>query len=91
MARFIGLFFRCVREKRRFNLSLATLILLHQIDIHDPKKYEGGIMASETERAALNNVLKEDLLIHLEFSKRISIGVGGITVIMHMNWIKDGE
>ena len=28
------------------------------IDIHDPKKYEGGIMASETERAALNNVLK---------------------------------
>ena len=28
------------------------------IDIHDPKKYEGGIMASETERVALNNVLK---------------------------------
>ncbi len=28
-------------------------------DIHDPKKYEGGIMASEIERNALNNVLKE--------------------------------
>ena len=28
------------------------------IDIHDPKKYEGGIMASEAERVALNNVLK---------------------------------
>ena len=28
------------------------------IDIHDPKKYEGGIMASEAEREALNNVLK---------------------------------
>ena len=27
-------------------------------DIHDPQKYEGGIMASETERNALNNVLK---------------------------------
>ena len=27
-------------------------------DIHDPKKYEGGIMASETERNSLNNVLK---------------------------------
>jgi len=29
-----------------------------KIDIHDPKKYEGGIMASEKERSALNNVLK---------------------------------
>ena len=28
------------------------------IDIHDPKKFEGGIMASEAERVALNNVLK---------------------------------
>ena len=27
-------------------------------DIHDPKKYEGGIMASDIERKALNNVLK---------------------------------
>ena len=32
------------------------------IDIHDPKKYEGGIMASEIERNALNNVLKERLI-----------------------------
>tara|TARA_B100000945_G_scaffold65129_1_gene48682 strand:+ start:94 stop:939 length:846 start_codon:yes stop_codon:yes gene_type:complete len=28
-------------------------------DIHDPQKYEGGIMASEIERASLKNVLKE--------------------------------
>ena len=28
-------------------------------DIHDPYKYEGGIMASEIERNALNNILKE--------------------------------
>ena len=32
------------------------------IDIHDPKKYEGGIMASKKERDALNNVLKERLI-----------------------------
>ena len=32
------------------------------IDIHDPKKYEGGIMASEIERNALDNVLKERLI-----------------------------
>ena len=29
-----------------------------QLDIHSPQKYEGGIMASKMERAALNNVLK---------------------------------
>ena len=28
------------------------------IDIHSPKKYEGGIMASKIEREALNNVIK---------------------------------
>ena len=28
------------------------------IDIHSPQKYEGGIMASERERKALNNVIK---------------------------------
>ena len=28
------------------------------IDIHSPQKYEGGIMASEKEREALNNVIK---------------------------------
>ena len=28
------------------------------IDIHSPERYEGGIMASEIERIALNNVLK---------------------------------
>ena len=33
-----------------------------QLDIHDPNKYEGGIMASEMERNALNNVLKERLI-----------------------------
>ena len=32
------------------------------IDIHDPQKYEGGIMASEAERNALNNVLKGRLI-----------------------------
>ncbi len=32
------------------------------IDIHDPKKYEGGIMASDIERKALNNVLKGRLI-----------------------------
>ena len=32
------------------------------LDIHDPKKYEGGIMASEKERNALNNVLKGRLI-----------------------------
>jgi len=31
-------------------------------DIHDPNKYEGGIMASEIERNALNNVLKKRLI-----------------------------
>ena len=33
----------------------------HQ-DIHDPKKYEGGIMASAIERKALDNVLKDRLI-----------------------------
>ncbi len=32
------------------------------LDIHDPKKYEGGIMASDIERSTLNNVLKERLI-----------------------------
>ncbi len=31
-------------------------------DIHDPQKYEGGIMASDIERHALNNVLKGRLI-----------------------------
>ena len=39
-----------------FNIAPSNL------DIHDPKKYEGGIMASESERNALNNVLKGKLL-----------------------------
>ena len=39
-----------------FNVAPSNL------DIHDPKKYEGGIMASEVERNALNNVLKERLI-----------------------------
>ena len=39
-----------------FNVAPSSL------DIHDPKKYEGGIMASEIERNALKNVLKERLI-----------------------------
>ena len=39
-----------------FNIALSNL------DIHDPKKYEGGIMASNKERNALNNVLKGRLI-----------------------------
>jgi exodeoxyribonuclease-3 len=39
-----------------FNVAPSNL------DIHDPKKYEGGIMASEIERSALNNVLKGRLI-----------------------------
>ena len=39
-----------------FNVAPSNL------DIHDPKKYEGGIMASEKERSALNNVLKGRLI-----------------------------
>ncbi len=35
-----------------FNIAPSTL------DIHDPNKYDGGIMASEIEKTALNNVLK---------------------------------
>ncbi len=35
-----------------FNIALSDK------DIHDPHKYNGGIMASEIERNALNNVLK---------------------------------
>ena len=44
-----------------FNIAPTNL------DIHDPKKFEGGIMATEIERNALKHVLKEDLLIHFEF------------------------
>ena len=39
-----------------FNIAPSNL------DIHDPQKYEGGIMASEIERNALNNVLKGRLI-----------------------------
>ena len=39
-----------------FNIAPANL------DIHDPKKYQGGIMASEIERDALSNVLKDRLI-----------------------------
>ncbi|MBO8231541.1 exodeoxyribonuclease III [Prochlorococcus marinus str. MU1402] len=39
-----------------FNIAPTAL------DIHDPNKYEGVIMASEMERNALNNVLKERLI-----------------------------
>ena len=63
-----------------FNIAPSNL------DIHDPNKYEGGIMASEIERNALNNVLKGRLLDSFRiFEKTLVIGVGGITVIMRMN------
>ena len=39
-----------------FNIAPSNL------DIHDPKKHEGSIMASEIERNALNNVLKKRLI-----------------------------
>ena len=39
-----------------FNIAPSNL------DIHDPKKYEGGIMASDLERDALSNVLKGRLI-----------------------------
>jgi len=39
-----------------FNVAPSNL------DIHDPEKYEGGIMASRTERNALDNVLKGRLI-----------------------------
>ena len=39
-----------------FNIAPSNL------DIHDPNKYEGGIMASKIERNALNNVLKGRLI-----------------------------
>jgi len=39
-----------------FNIAPSNL------DIHDPNKYEGGIMASKLERNALDNVLKERLI-----------------------------
>ena len=39
-----------------FNIAPTNL------DIHDPQKFEGGIMASEIERNALNNVLKGRLI-----------------------------
>ena len=39
-----------------FNIAPSNL------DMHDPEKYEGGIMASQLERSALNNVLKERLI-----------------------------
>ena len=63
-----------------FNVAPSNL------DIHDPKKYEGGIMASEIERNALNNVLKKITRFVQDFLKKIlAIGVGGITVITHLN------
>ena len=39
-----------------FNIAPSNL------DIHDPNKYKGGIMASKLERNALNNVLKGRLI-----------------------------
>ena len=43
------------------------------LDIHNPEKYEGGIMASEIERKALNNVLKGRLIDFSGFLKTIPV------------------
>ena len=53
----------CLQETKVMDDSLVCLvgdfnIAPSEIDIHDPQKYEGGIMASKMEREALNNVLK---------------------------------
>ena len=51
------------QKKSKFICLLGDFnIAPSNLDIHDPKKYEGGIMASETERNALNNVLKGRLI-----------------------------
>ena len=47
-----------------FNVAPSNL------DIYDPDKYEGGIMASQLERSALNNVLKGRLIDFLGFLKK---------------------
>ena len=48
-------------------------------DIHDPNKYEGGIMASKIERDALNNVLKGRLIDSFRILKKtLGIGVNGL-------------
>ena len=63
----------------RFNIAPSNL------DIHDPSNCEGGIMASRIEKI-LKMFLKGDLLTLSGFSKKTQdIGVGGITVIIHMN------
>ena len=56
-----------------FNIAPSNL------DIHDPNKYEGGIMASEIERNALDDVLKGRLIDsfrifenHIYISKKLS-------------------
>ena len=49
-----------------FNIAPCNL------DIHDPMKYEGGIMASQIERNALNNVLKGKLLDSFRIFERSS-------------------
>ena len=66
------------RKKRRINLSLGDFnIAPSNLDIHDPKKYEGGIMASDLERNALNNVLKGRLIDSFRIlRKTLVIGVG---------------
>ncbi len=49
-------------QQEREGLLICLLgdfnIAPRDIDIHSPKKYEGGIMASKIERESLNNVLK---------------------------------
>ena len=53
----------CFLDRQEKKCSLICLLGDFNIapfdnDIHDPQKYEGGIMASKIERKALNNVIK---------------------------------
>jgi exodeoxyribonuclease-3 len=54
-------------EEQETNRELICLmgdfnVAPSHLDIHEPNKYEGGIMASKMERDALNNVLKGRLI-----------------------------
>ena len=55
----LSLFLEKQEEKGNLICLLGDFnIAPSEIDIHSPKKYEGGLMASEIEREALNNVVK---------------------------------
>ena len=55
----LALYFDEQEKRGEYTCLLGDFnIALSEKDIHNPKKYEGGIMASMLEREALNNVLK---------------------------------